>query len=99
MKDLIAEVYELCGQEITTRVADRIKSMGLALVVADTLPMQMDILRDGLSHGQVGQRPYEMGYRAMFILKDIVDGKQVDDPIYTGLDVCTPENIDNCLSG
>ncbi len=28
VKDLIAEVYELCGQEKTTEVADRIKAMG-----------------------------------------------------------------------
>ena len=86
-------------RQVAESNVERIKSLGLALVVADTLPMQMDILRDGLSHGQVGQRPYEMGYRAMFILKDIVEGKSVDDPIYTGLDVCTPENIDSCLSG
>jgi ribose transport system substrate-binding protein len=38
--------------------------------VADTLPVQMQILKDGLSHGQVGQRPFDMGYRAMFLLKD-----------------------------
>ncbi len=86
-------------RQVAESNVDRIKSLGLALVVADTLPMQMDILRDGLSHGQVGQRPYEMGYRAMFILQDIVAGKEVADPIYTGLDVCTPENIDSCLSG
>lgn len=28
MKDLIAEVYELCGQEVTTNVADRVKTIG-----------------------------------------------------------------------
>ena len=86
-------------RQVAESNVDRIKQMSLALVVADTLPMQMDILRDGLSHGQVGQRPFEMGYRAMFILQDIVEGKSVEDPIYTGLDVCTPENIDDCLSG
>ena len=86
-------------RQVAEANVERIKEVGLALVVADTLPMQMDILRDGLSHGQVGQRPYEMGYRAMFILQDIVNGKEVDDPIYTGLDVCTPDNIDSCLSG
>ena len=53
----------------------------------------------GLSLGQVGQRPYEMGYKAMYILKDLADGKAVQDPIYTGLDVCTPDNQDDCLSG
>ena len=54
-------------------------------------------LKDGLSNGQVGQRPFEMGYKAMFIMKDLVAGKSVEDPIYTGLDVCTAENADSCL--
>ena len=86
-------------RQVAEKHVDRIKSQHTLLVVADTLPVQMDILKDGLSHGQVGQRPYEMGYKAMFILKDLVDGKTVEDPIYTGLDVCEPENQDSCLSG
>ena len=86
-------------RQVAEKHLDRIKNKDTLLVVADTLPMQMDILKDGLSHGQVGQRPFEMGYRAMFILKDIVEGKTVEDPIYTGLDVCKPENADTCLSG
>ncbi len=69
----------------------------LTVVVADTLPMQMGQLKDGLGNGLVGQRPYEMGYKSMFILKDITEGKSVDDPIYTGLDVCDNDNIDTCL--
>ena len=71
----------------------------MPLLVADTLPVQMDLMAEGLSLGQVGQRPFEMGYRAMFILKDILENKEVQDPIYTGLDVCTPDNADSCLSG
>ncbi len=69
----------------------------LTIVVADTLPMQIGQTRDGLGNGLVGQRPFEMGYKAMYILKDIVEGKSVDDPIYTGLDVCDNENIDTCV--
>jgi len=76
---------------------DRISPDGTVVVVADTLPMQMEQLSDGLSLGQVGQRPYEMGYRAMYILQDLVAGNEVEDPIYTGLDVCTPDNADTCL--
>ena len=60
--------------------------------MADTLPMQMDLLKAGYSNGQVGQRPFDMGYKSMFVLQDIVNKKKVHDPIYTGLDVCTPEN-------
>ena len=28
VKDLIADVYEICGQEVTTEIADRIKDIG-----------------------------------------------------------------------
>jgi ribose transport system substrate-binding protein len=76
----------------------KLESGDLAVVMADTLPMQMEQMKDGLSHGQVGQRPYDMGYKAMQILKDLAEGKQVQDPIYTGLDVCTQENAENCLA-
>lgn len=78
----------------------RIESGELALVVADTLPVQMDLMAEGLSLGQVGQRPFEMGYKSMYFLRDIVkDGKNPEDPTYTGLDVCSPENADTCIGG
>jgi len=68
------------------------------LVVADTLPVQIELLKAGLSKGQVGQRPAEMGYKTMFFLKDIKDGKPAPkDPTYTGLDVCTLETAATCI--
>ena len=78
---------------------DKMASGDLTIVVADTLPMQLEQTKDGLGNGLVGQRPFEMGYKAMFILKDIAEGKSVDDPIYTGLDVCDNDNIDTCVGG
>ncbi|MGF1474006.1 MAG: substrate-binding domain-containing protein [Geminicoccaceae bacterium] len=79
---------------------DRIDSGSLALVVADTLPVQMELMEEGLSLGQVGQRPFEMGYTVMYALRDIVnDGKNPEDPTYTGLDVCTPDNAATCIGG
>lgn len=76
----------------------RIESGDLALVVADTLPVQMDLMKEGLSLGQVGQRPFEMGYQSMLFLYDIVNDKKMpEDPTYTGLDVCTPENAETCI--
>ena len=84
-------------RQVVDKHVDRIKAKDLVIVVADTLPMQMEILQDGLSHGQVGQRPYDMGYRAMEILKAIKEGKSVEDPIYTGLDVCDESNAASCL--
>jgi ribose transport system substrate-binding protein len=79
---------------------DRIESGELALVVADTLPVQMELMKEGLSLGQVGQRPFEMGYQTMYFLNDIIrNGKNPTDPTYTGLDVCTPKTADTCIGG
>jgi len=69
----------------------------MTIVVADTLPMQLEQTKDGLGNGLVGQRPFEMGYKAMYVLKDIVAGKDVEDPIFTGLDVCDNSNVDSCV--
>jgi ribose transport system substrate-binding protein len=87
-------------RSVATKVKDRIDDQSLALVVADTLPMQMDLLKEGLSHGQVGQRPFQMGYETMnFLLGIVEEGKNPEDPTYTGLDVCTPDNADSCIGG
>ncbi|MGX7874591.1 substrate-binding domain-containing protein [Mesorhizobium sp. ORM6] len=78
---------------------DKIAKKELALVVADTLPTQIEQMKEGYSLGQVGQRPFEMGYKTMFALKDMKDGKPAPtDPTYTGLDVCTPETADTCIA-
>lgn len=86
-------------RQVIEKHIDRINNQQTVIVFADTLPVQMNILRDGLSHAQIGQQPFEMGYKAMFILKDLVDGKTVEDPVYTTLDSCEPENQDSCISG
>ena len=90
--------YDNAYRQAVEPYMDRLNDGSLTIVVADTLPMQMAQLAEGLANGNVGQRPFEMGYMAMFIMKDIVEGKQVDDPIYTGLDVCDNANHDSCLA-
>ena len=86
-------------KKIAEKVKDKIASKALALVVADTLPVQIDFLKAGLSSGQVGQRPFEMGYKSMFFMMDLKAGKTVTDPTYTGLDSCTPDNVATCIGG
>jgi ribose transport system substrate-binding protein len=29
---------------------------------------------------------------------DLIKGMETQDPLFTGLDECTPENVDNCLA-
>jgi ribose transport system substrate-binding protein len=85
--------------QVTEQVKDRLASKDLIIVAGDTLPPQMQALKAGLSHAQVGQRPFEMGYKAPDVLIDLIDGKTVEDPLFTGLDECTPETADTCIQG
>src|SRR4029077_9292170 len=92
----VPDAYE----KVASKYKDKIASGALALVVADTLPIQIELMKKGLSAGQVGQRPFEMGYKAMYFLKDIKDGQPAPtDPTYPGLDVCTPKTADTCVGG
>jgi ribose transport system substrate-binding protein len=87
-------------RNVASTYKDKIASGKLALVVADTLPVQIALLKDGLATGNVGQRPFDMGYKVMYFLRDIKDGKAPPkDPTYTGLDVCTPRNASTCVGG
>lgn len=89
----VPQAYRNVAMKHKAKIADG----SLALVVADTLPVQMDLMKEGLSRGQVGQRPFEMGFKAMGFLKDLKEGKTVADPTYTGLDVCNPQNAATCI--
>ncbi|HZD25866.1 MAG TPA: sugar-binding protein [Alphaproteobacteria bacterium] len=84
--------------QVTDQVMDKLKSKTLIIVAGDTLPPQMDALKAGRSHVQIGQRPFEMGYRAPSVMMELIAGKKVEDPLYTGLDECTPDNADSCVT-
>lgn len=85
--------------QVTDQVMDKLKSKDLVIVAGDTLPPQMEALKAGRSHVQVGQRPFEMGYRAPSVMIDLIEGKTVDPIIYTGLDECSQDNADGCIGG
>jgi ribose transport system substrate-binding protein len=82
--------------QVTDQVMPKLKSGKLVIVAGDTLPPQMEALKAGRSQAQIGQRPFEMGHRAPAVLIDLINGKKVADPLYTGLDECTPKNLGKC---
>ena len=85
--------------QVTDQVMAKLKDQSLVIVAGDTLPPQMEALKAGRSHVQVGQRPFEMGYRAPTVMLDILNGTAVDPVIYTGLDECTQVTADSCIGG
>ena len=82
--------------QVTDQVMAKLKSKKLVIIAGDTLPPQMAALKAGRSDAQIGQRPFEMGHKAPSILIDLINGKKVADPLYTGLDECTPANMGKC---
>ena len=75
---------------------DRVASKDLIISFGDNFPPQMPLLKAGLSHFNIGQRPYDMAYTAVKSLVDVWAGKKLDPMIVTGVEICTPEQADTC---
>ena len=76
---------------------DRIASNDFVIGAADTIGDEVAIAGEGLVTALVGQRPFEMGYKAPTAMIDLIEGKKVDDPIFTGLDECTKDTVSTCI--
>ena len=83
-------------KQVTDQVMDKLKSRDLIIVAGDTLPPQTEAFRQGRSHAQVGQRPFEMGYKAPDVMIQLIKGEAVEDPLFTGLDICNAEDPGFC---
>lgn len=82
--------------QVTDQVMDKLESKDLIIIAGDTLPPQTQAFREGRSHAQVGQRPFEMGQRAPDVMIQLINGEEVEDPLFTGLDVCTEADPGFC---
>ena len=80
----------------TDQVKARLDSKELIIIAGDTLPPQIQAFNEGRSHFQIGQRPYQMGNEAPDLLITLIDGGTVEDPKFTGLDLCTLEEPGIC---
>jgi ribose transport system substrate-binding protein len=89
------EAFNATGKQYDARFKDG----SLVVVAGDTVGCQLDTVRAGYSQVNVGQRPYQMGREAPDYMIKIIKGEKVDNPVYTGLDECTKENVDTCVSG
>lgn len=84
-------------RDFTRPLADKIASNNFVIVAADTIGDEVAIAKEGLVTALVGQRPFEMGYKAPSVMLDLIAGKPVADPVFTGLDECTKDTADTCI--
>ena len=83
--------------DLFTPYADKIAKNEFIIGAADTIGAEVDIARAGLVTALVGQRPFEMGYLAPSTMIDLIEGQDVPDPVFTGLDECTKDTVDTCI--
>jgi ribose transport system substrate-binding protein len=84
-------------RDLMKPLAARFASNDFVVGAADTIGDEVAIAKEGLVTALVGQRPFEMGYKAPSVMIDLIGKKKVDDPVFTGLDECTKETADTCI--
>jgi ribose transport system substrate-binding protein len=84
-------------RQLTNQYKDRIAKKDLVIVAADTIGDEVAIAKEGRVEALVGQRPFEMGYKAPAVMINLIEGKAVADPVFTGLDECTRDTADTCI--
>lgn len=84
-------------RDFTRPLAEKIAKNEFVIVAADTIGEEVAIAKEGLVTALVGQRPFEMGYKAPSVMLDLIAGKAVEDPVFTGLDECTKDTADTCI--
>jgi ribose transport system substrate-binding protein len=84
-------------RQLTDQYKAKLADKSLVLVGADTIGDELAMVKEGRVLALVGQRPFEMGYKAPSVMIDLISGKKVDATLYTGLDECTQANINTCI--
>ena len=70
-------------------------SRGMKTISFDTLPVELDFVKDGYVSGLVGQKYWGWGYDTVQMIYDkIVNGKTFDTFTNSGMDLVTPKNVD-----
>ncbi len=84
-------------RQLTDQYKKQMADKSLTIVAADTIGDEVALAKEGRVEALVGQRPFEMGYKAPTVMIDLIEGKKVDDPVFTGLDECTMATADTCI--
>ncbi|MFB2679998.1 sugar-binding protein [Shewanella mangrovisoli] len=83
-------------REMMAPYQDKIDNKDIVIIITDTSPEQLTMLKDRLAHINIGQSPYEMGRQAILTLYKIVTKQKYDDIIYTPVTFCTQQNYETC---
>ncbi|SER33817.1 monosaccharide ABC transporter substrate-binding protein, CUT2 family (TC 3.A.1.2.-) [Gracilibacillus ureilyticus] len=65
----------------------------LYLIAFDTLPENVELMKQGKIDVLIEQKPYEMGYRSIELMLDVMEGLPVEDAYNTDVNVVRIEDI------
>ena len=78
---------------VVARHKERFDRAKVVIVVADALPLERRLVREGLGHVLVGQRPADMGARLAEVLDALAAGRRAPDIVYVGFEVLTRRDL------
>lgn len=67
----------------------------IPLVGFDSSDQEITFLKEGYISGFVVQNPFQMGYKSVYALNDLIDGKEIDARIDTGATYVDNSNIND----
>lgn len=76
-------------REVARHHKERLDRARTVIVVADALPVEKTLVREGLGHVLVGQRPADMGARLADVLVALARSRPAPEIVYVGFDVFT----------
>ncbi len=64
----------------------------------DVLEETVDLLKTGEIHTVLKQEPYQMGYTGVYLLMDLIQGKEIEKNIYTPITIIKKEDVEHDMA-
>lgn len=91
-----AQLDALAYRNMMQPFKSKLASKETFVVMTDTDSDQLNLLKEGFSHINIGQNPYEMGRKSLLLLNKIVTKQAYDEINYTSLILCDQTNFSVC---
>ncbi|KAB8137728.1 sugar ABC transporter substrate-binding protein [Gracilibacillus oryzae] len=65
----------------------------LYVIGFDTLPENIELMKQGMIDVLIGQKPYEMGYRSIELMLGMLNGKSIEKTHYTDVNIVREQDL------
>ncbi|WP_172122858.1 MULTISPECIES: substrate-binding domain-containing protein [unclassified Devosia] len=82
--------------QVTDPIMDKLQSKEIVIVSSDLLDTQVQAFKQGRSHANVAQQPFEMGHQAPDLMIKLIEGEPVEEFTYLEFNKCTQADPGAC---